>query len=264
MRNRSICAGAVLACCFSTAGILWWIVQTHTTLLLEWDVESRGGAFVEDDSGHAPIVINLYQTDITDAWIEQWAEALGQIKRFALVMDGTKVSDKGLAHLSGSKSVVTLSLNETGVTDRGLGAITSLSRLRSLGIAGTRVSADGLPQLSQLPVVSLEIDAGQLGPASVASLSGMTSLNYLAVQNCSNRTSELVASLPISTVRLQGVGVTDESLTILASMENLRQVMLIGTAVTQEAVKNFSSQVGFQPLLMTDQEFEQGRVYELQ
>ncbi len=67
-----------------------------------------------------------------------------------LDLSGTKVTDKGLLHLTKMKRLVHLDLHKTGVTDAGLGYLKGLKELRSLNLYGTQVTDQGLPQISML------------------------------------------------------------------------------------------------------------------
>lgn len=62
----------------------------------------------------------------------------------------TKVTDKGLAHLSGMTNLTRLHLENTGVTDAGLDALKGLGNLEYLNLYGTQVTDAGLTKLAGL------------------------------------------------------------------------------------------------------------------
>ena len=62
----------------------------------------------------------------------------------------TKVTDKGLAHLSEMSNLTRLHLENTGVTDAGLAHLTGLSNLEYLNLYGTQVTDAGLQKLAGL------------------------------------------------------------------------------------------------------------------
>jgi len=62
----------------------------------------------------------------------------------------TKVTDKGLAHLSGMTNLTRLHLENTGITDAGLDALKGLGNLEYLNLYGTQVTDAGLTKLAGL------------------------------------------------------------------------------------------------------------------
>ena len=62
----------------------------------------------------------------------------------------TEVTDKGLEHIKGFKSLVKLNLKETKITDAGLAQLTGLANLEYLNIYGTAVTDAGLKSLAGL------------------------------------------------------------------------------------------------------------------
>ena len=71
-------------------------------------------------------------------------------------MDGTKVTDAGLADLRGLSNLQSLDLKETRVTDAGLVHLKGLSNLQSLDLNGTKVTYAGVERLRRaLPKCSI-------------------------------------------------------------------------------------------------------------
>ncbi len=62
----------------------------------------------------------------------------------------TKITDKGLAHLSGMTNLTRLHLENTGITDAGLDSIKGLANLEYLNLYGTPVTDAGLAKLAGL------------------------------------------------------------------------------------------------------------------
>jgi hypothetical protein len=76
-----------------------------------------------------------------------------------LLLQDTKVSDTGLAHLKGLESVSYLWLENTGVSDAGLEHLKGLPKLRSLGLGGTKVTDAGVKALQKaLPKCQISND----------------------------------------------------------------------------------------------------------
>jgi hypothetical protein len=59
------------------------------------------------------------------------------------------VTDAGLAHLAGLTTLRHLNLSHTSITDRGLRHLTGLTNLRTLKLRRARVTKDGLQRLRQ-------------------------------------------------------------------------------------------------------------------
>ena len=66
-----------------------------------------------------------------------------------LWLDGTKVTDAGLAHLKGLAQMQLLSLDRTMVTDAGLVHLEGFSNLTWLDLSGTKVTDVGVKKLQQ-------------------------------------------------------------------------------------------------------------------
>ena len=68
----------------------------------------------------------------------------------ALNLKRTKVTDAGLEHLKGLKSLEILHLEQTAVSDKGIAHLTKLENLRYLNLYGTNVTDDSLQYLQHL------------------------------------------------------------------------------------------------------------------
>jgi hypothetical protein len=109
------------------------------------DVNAReaGKAFGDAELAQlAPVAsavqwLDLGGTSVTDAGLA----ALGPMHRLRrLHLDESRVTDDGLARLSGLKEIEYLNLRGTSVTDRGLAALRALPRLRALYVWQTAVT----------------------------------------------------------------------------------------------------------------------------
>lgn len=86
--------------------------------------------------------------DYSDDQLAMLKPVADQIKWIDLAR--TKVTDKGLAHLSGMKSLSRLHLENTPVTDAGLDHLKGLSNLEYLNLYGTQVTDAGIMKLAGL------------------------------------------------------------------------------------------------------------------
>src|SRR5262249_54251797 len=88
-----------------------------------------------------------------------------------LTVAGPQVTDAGVAHLAGHRTLQNLRLNRTSLTDRGLPHLMKLPNLVHLQILGTRVTATGLQGLKGLPKLDiLYVPRGTNTPETVAAL----------------------------------------------------------------------------------------------
>jgi hypothetical protein len=89
----------------------------------------------------------------------------------ALRIGGTGITDEGLKHLGGLKSLKSLSLHDTSIGDAGLVHLIGLKRLEHLGLNGTRVTDAGLAQLKALASLRrLNLEATAVTPEGIERL----------------------------------------------------------------------------------------------
>jgi hypothetical protein len=83
-------------------------------------------------------------------------------------LSGTKISDAGLAHLSGMPLLNELDLRTNpGVTDQGLESLRESAALRVVRLNGTAVTEAGVKRLAAaLPKCAIEWDGGTLKPTA--------------------------------------------------------------------------------------------------
>ena len=112
-------------------------------------IEKLGGTIGrdEDKPGKPVVVADLQNTKITDAGLAH----LKGLKTLAwLSLNGTKVGDAGLVHLKDLKQLEGLNLNDTKVGDAGLVKLRGLKNLEYLSLGGPNVSDVGLAQLKRM------------------------------------------------------------------------------------------------------------------
>ena len=72
-------------------------------------------------------------------------QALGECPRVREVqLDGSRITDQGLMHLTGLAKLLTLSLQQTAITDAGLQTLMHSSSLKLLVLTGADVTRAGL------------------------------------------------------------------------------------------------------------------------
>jgi internalin A len=71
----------------------------------------------------------------------------------AIFLDGTNISDAGLAHLSGVPIIGFLSLAGTKISDTGIARLANCPKLTALDVSNTRVSDKTLDSLAEFPAL---------------------------------------------------------------------------------------------------------------
>ena len=143
---------------------------------LEEQFDDPGGA--DNPVGLLKVTgVNLYQSKVTDAGLEQLK---GLTMLDALSLEETDITDVGLEHLKGMTGLHTLILTDTNVTDAGLEHLKGLTDLRSLDLMGTNVTAAGLEHLKGLTNLrQLALEGPQVTDAGLEQLEGLTKLDEL-------------------------------------------------------------------------------------
>lgn len=182
----------------------------------------RQGIGIADDAAITPELrelvrqLSLEGTAVTDAGL---AAIAGLTGLQALSLYGTKVSNAGLASLAGLTALETLWLSRTQVRDAGLASQAGLTELQRLYLIGTQVTDVGLASLAGLTgLQSLDLSGTKVADAGLASLAGLTGLLRLD---------------------LSGTQVTDAGLASMAGWAGLQTLGLYGTQVTGAGVKAF-------------------------
>jgi hypothetical protein len=134
----------------------------------------------------------------------------------SLWLDGTQVTDAGVANLSDLNELDRVSLTATEITDAALDVVKGWSRLEVLHLDKTRVTDAGIAKLAGLSNLTyLNLNLTAVGDSGLSSLNGLTRLEWL---------------------RLKGTDVTDAGLIKLKQLANLGTLELEGTKVTSAGV----------------------------
>ncbi|HEV3303483.1 MAG TPA: protein kinase [Planctomycetaceae bacterium] len=158
--------------------------------------------------------LNLSWTHVTDAGLKRLEEDLPQLQ--SLYLRGLYLSDAGMVHFRGFKSLGTLYLSGQPVTDSGLVHIMGLNHLMGLGLSSTRVTDAGFTNLPTLKNLrNLNLERTQVTDAVLAHMKGLAQLEDLS---------------------LGGTRVTDAGLAGLQALKNLRVLSLKGAQLTDSVV----------------------------
>lgn len=190
---------SLLAACVSI-----WIAYSGAQARAVIVVKELGGKvrWSDDRPRDGQVVsISLNASTVTDEDLVRflpWWWNLPSLRE--LDLRGAKITDAGLAHLSGA-SIHNLLLDGARVTSDGLKHLAGNTELRSLSLIHTGIDDDGLKHLSRLPRLgSLYLEGTSISDQGLRHLVGMESLRYLQLGD--NRgvtdagTAELKSALP--------------------------------------------------------------------
>jgi internalin A len=179
-----------------------------------------------------------------------------------LRLPGTKVSDAGLAHLTGGPgqgawqpgasqgawqptgpaNLQLLDLERTNVSDEGAKVLSRLTSLQVLSLTRTTVSDEGVKALGAVTSLqSLWLDETRVSDSGVKALAGLTSLRRLSLDRTrvSDEGVMFVARLTsLAELYLDGcTQVSDKGVEALARLTNLRGLSLSGTQVSDQGAR---------------------------
>jgi hypothetical protein len=177
-----------------------------------------------------------------------------------LLLNNSKVTDAGLASLTGLNNVNMIMLDHTGITDAGLTNLNTMTGLQILGLTGTQVTDAGIKKLKHaLPGLEIE----KLTAPEERAVEQIEDINNRLIHPTSEsiiwwgtgkpigmrldkvsdtdllRLREHVEALNehLQEMVLSGGGLTDLGLNYLKGLSHLQRLTLIGTGVTDAGVR---------------------------
>lgn len=194
-----VLGSSLLAACVSI-----WIAYSGAQARAASVVKELGGKvrWSDDRSRDGQVVsISLNASTVTDEDLARflpWWWNLPSLRE--LDLRGAKITDAGLAHLSGA-AIQNLLLDGARVTSDGLKHLAGNTELRSLSLINTGIDDDGLKHLSRLPRLgSLYLEGTSISDQGLRHLVGMESLRYLQLGDNRSVTDagvqELKSALP--------------------------------------------------------------------
>ena len=157
-----------------------------------------------------------------------------------IAIDNSEVTEAGLKHLAGVKSLVRL---EFGVemSDMGLKYLADIKGLTHLSIKGNQVTNAGLKEFAVLKdLVYLDLGFSKVtgeGMKELAKMKGIKGLALRGMKETDEGLKELCALKNLTSINLVGTDVTDGGLKHLAGMKNLTFVYLDPRKVSKDAVE---------------------------
>jgi hypothetical protein len=171
-----------------------------------------------------------------------------------LVLDGTKVTDAGLAELlRGQPYLIELSLADTAVTCAGLFASPVPSHLRTIDLSGTPIGRSGLEALARFAppglnaLILARTSIGDEEIEAVNKLGGVSFLDLSDTRVTDAGLARLAANprgLSINVLTLDRTKIGDDGLRALfakLSPDNMEGLSLSGTNVTWEYIETWKS-----------------------
>jgi len=190
--------------------------------LLRLDLSPEGGDWAESIRGLENLtILDFRETRATDADLE----ILGTLPKLtAVLLDGSEVTDVGMAHLGRITSLANLHLTTpdrpSRITDAGLIPLANLKKLEGLWFSADNLTAVGFGRLAELPI------------------------KYLFLDGLSSRQKDLVAvamDWPLQSLGLEGTGVTDDWLDLLSNQAKLSNLDLSKTSLTDDGMAKLAS-----------------------
>ncbi len=135
--------------------------------------------------------------------------------------------------------LVHLDLSDTNFTDEQLKQLHGLKRLKSIVLNRTRVTDEGLKEIAQLPIETLNLRATDITPAGLETIGQMETLQVLdlsetqAIENLSPLTDlDKLTWLVLSNVEL-----SDQAIETVMQVPNLARLTMIGSQVSEASLK---------------------------
>jgi hypothetical protein len=153
-----------------------------------------------------------------------------------LLLYKTGVTDKGLEHLAGLRSLRSLELNEDGIADAGMAVLKDLPVLEYLDL-DTATTDAGFKHLGQLPSLRwLRIRTGRIHGPGLAELAHLPRLERLCIWGTSEITDQHIRYLEglshLKSLTLWGVAdsLTDASLASIGKLKDLEELYFVRTS----------------------------------
>lgn len=171
-------------------------------------------------------------------------EKLAHVRHFSkldyLAVVCPKVTDAGVAHISGLTNLDTLVLSGTQVSDRGLAHLRKLSKLEHLYLANTKITDAGLEHLAGLTSLkTLDLTQTRVTGAGLGRLKSLARLEVLL---------------------LDGTGVGDPGLKPLRAFKNLRMLSLAGCPLTGKTLGQLAALSRLKHLTLTDTQIDRSAI----
>lgn len=222
--------------------VVWFLSAAWAAVDTGW-IERAGGTVTRDAGGQA-VAVDLRASWATDSDMPLLAR-MQELKRLDLSL--TRISDRGLRALKTATAIEELNLSfAEQITDEGAATVRGWTRLRRLYLKGTKITDTTLEFLSGVPALEwLDIGWAQITDTGLGHLVSLTNLRHLAMggNKLTDTSLEFLRQMPqIEYLDLGGMQrtdsglwslqLTDSGMQAIATVTELRDLRLAGTAVT--------------------------------
>ncbi len=181
------------------------------TILLNTDNPNEELGFIGELTTLETLVVD--HTELTDISLVA-IQRMTCLKRLSL-RGSYKLTDGGLEHLAGLKSLEDLDLSHTHVRGSGLRMLTGLESLKKLNLDGSRLADAEMADVASLAALEeLDLTSTKITPASLGELSRLThlrSLHLLVTGITASSVEGLKKSLPKLEIELPSTYVRKET-----------------------------------------------------
>jgi hypothetical protein len=149
-----------------------------------------------------------------------------------IVLDGSKVTDRGLRALLNCTNTTSMHLERTGVTDETLQKLSGFKKLSYLTLGQTKVTGAGLDALAGLPVKHLALEGCELSEDAFKALGKLAALEDLSLSRAKMKSAWLqhIAGLPqLKDLSLLEADFDDAAVKHVAKLPSLHSLSLNGT-----------------------------------
>jgi internalin A len=161
-----------------------------------------------------------------------------------IVLDDSKVTDKGLRAVLNCTNARSLFLARTGVTDETFKKLSAFKKLEYLSLEKTKVTAAGLDAVSGLPIKHLAMQGCELSEEAFKAFGKMAALEELWLSDAKMQGQWLkhIATLPkLKDLNLMRADFDDAAVKYVTTLPNLQSLVLnetkLGDAGFQELLK---------------------------
>lgn len=196
----------------------------------------------DDLVGTSGILVTLFPEHLTENGnlLPAVLRELRDLRRCFLVLDGTPVSQTGLAELRTLSNLLLLSVQFTKIGEKELQQIEGIVSLRLLRLSRTRVNDDSLRHITRLPeLVMLYLSHNEITDQGIEHIVELRRLKALKLSETKIedpsivRLSELV---DLEYLGLDQTQISDACVPYLARLKKLKYLNLSGTKVTPEGL----------------------------
>ncbi len=184
--------------------------------------------------------ISLHGTPVTNEGLKQLRSIISPDLLKILDLSETKITGRGLIHLSEVNGLAMLDLSDTDFSDDDVKVLAKMKSLEYVSLAGTSISNRGLEQLKLLPnLTSLYLGRTKITDEGLLVIAEMKPLRDLSLAETSVTDAgltQLITDSMLEKIDLGKTSVTNVLLERLLELENLEAISLKDTQFTQDDI----------------------------